>query len=108
MDAYVKECPSLAWKDSERFYILPLLIDSPIYSWALNQVSDIERLKIMNVDPDQSYLNLVGQSIAEEFEELMPEYFMGDVGVDTERYVLSNGVEVTFASGKVLKKMLGF
>lgn len=103
----VKECPGIAWKDSQQFYILPLLVNSPTYSWPLEQVSELERLKIMDVDPDQTYLDLIGQPIADEFEELMPEYFMGDVGIDTERYILSDMIEVTYASGKTLKKMLG-
>ncbi len=102
----VKECPGIAWKDSERFYILPLIVGYPIYSWPTDQVYDIERLKIENVNSEQTYLDLIDQPIADEYEGLMPEYFMGDVGVDTERYVLSNGVEVTYASGKVLKEML--
>ena len=102
----VKECPGVAWKDSERFYILPLIVGYPIYSWPIDQVFDIERLKIENVDSEQTYLDLINQPIADEYDGLMAEYFMGDVGVDTERYVLSNGVEVTYASGKVLKEML--
>ena len=103
----VKECPGVAWKDSERFYILPLIVGYPIYSWPIDQVFDIERLKIMNVNSDQTYLDLIDQPIADEYDGLMPEYFMGDIGVDTERYVLSNGVEVTYASGKILKEILG-
>lgn len=37
----VKECPGIAWKDSERFYILPLIVGYPIYSWPTDQVYDI-------------------------------------------------------------------
>lgn len=102
----IKECPGLVWKDDSMLYVLPLLRKSKIYNWPLVSMPIILYEKRMNPDVDKEYMEVGKAEIAEEFEEVFPEYPFGRDGVYTGKFILPVGLEVTNTSGKVLFDMI--
>ncbi len=103
----IKECPGLAWIDQGQFCLLPLFVNGSIYTWPVEHVQGMIRMVVRDVDSEEHYHGLYEAECFEEFEELMPEYTLGQHMEDTENMVLKNGVVVTAASGPALRKLLG-
>lgn len=102
----IRECPGLIWKDAAMLHVLPLLGNSKIYSWSLASIPVILFEKMTGVDVERTYQDMGTFAIAEEFEDVMPEYLFGSEGTYTGKFILPVGLEVTNTSGKILFEML--
>ena len=105
-DTDVRECPGLIWKDEEKLYALPLRVDTDVKSWPLARVTFAVYEKMENIDTEFHYRDMNTAKIVREFEEEMPEYFLGSQGAWTGKFVLPVGLEVTNTSGRALAELL--
>lgn len=106
-DRSLTECPALIWKDNFFLNVLPLIKKSPVNCWPLRIFKTVTYRIIDNANPDVNYNEIGKQEIANEFEDMFPEYmFDGKYGTYTTTFIFPDGLEVTNTSARELFKLL--